>query len=376
MEHFSLQLAVRTVASHGKAAELAVYITSSMRPGIAALTSLRFFAAMVVVIFHYNLTRAIVPVPVTDFGYEAVTFFFVPSGFILAYAHGVPRAALNIGPKEFFAARLARICPAYYVGFLLVVLLFIAAGILARLAPLPAALVLAMAQSWIPQFALSLSPPAWSLSNEMFFYLLFPALWTTTRHVSHATSLVISAGLVLGAALVRNAIPTDDETWNNFRLYFPLLNLPQFILGMSIGYFFLVIRCSERVYAGFFLGGLAMLCLMVLAESRTGWIAESATLSTIFGSIIFGAAGMKGFMRTVLSAPPLILLGEASYGIYILHFPIWLWWNHYTRIVHQLGWSSGADFGAYLLLVVFASIAVLVFIERPARRAVRVKRPQ
>lgn len=233
-----------------------------------------------------------------------------------------------------------------------------------------------MAQSWIPQFALSLSPPAWSLSNEMFFYLLFPALWTTTRHVSHATSLVISAGLVLGAALVRNAIPTDDETWNNFRLYFPLLNLPQFILGMSIGYLFLVIRCSERVYAGFFLGGLAMLCLMVLAESRTGWIAESATLSTIFGSIIFGAAGMKGFMRTVLSAPPLILLGEASYGIYILHFPIWLWWNHYTRIVHQLGWSSGADFGAYLLLVVFASIAVLVFIERPARRAVRVKRPQ
>ncbi|HEX2654619.1 MAG TPA: hypothetical protein VHN11_13330 [Xanthobacteraceae bacterium] len=118
-----MQLAVRTVASHGKAAELAVYIPSSMRPGIAPLTSLRFFAAMVVVIFHYNLTRAIVPVPVTDFGYEAVTFFFVLSGFILAYAHGVPRAALNIGPKEFFAARLARICPAYYVGFLLVVLL-------------------------------------------------------------------------------------------------------------------------------------------------------------------------------------------------------------------------------------------------------------
>lgn len=78
MEHFSLQLAVRTVASHGKAAELAVYIPSSMRPGIAPLTSLRFFAAMVVVIFHYNLTRAIVPVPVTDFGYEAVTFLFCP----------------------------------------------------------------------------------------------------------------------------------------------------------------------------------------------------------------------------------------------------------------------------------------------------------
>ena len=163
---------------------------------------------------------------------------------------------------------------------------------------------------------------------------------------------------------------------SNFRLYFPLLNLPQFILGVAIGYFFLLIRCSDRVYAGFFFGGLAALCLMLAAETRTGWIAESATLCAIFGAIIFGAAGMKGFMRGLLSASPLILLGEASYGIYILHFPIWLWWNHYTRIVYQLGWSSSADFGAYLLLVVSTSIAVLVFIERPARRVVRVKRPQ
>jgi peptidoglycan/LPS O-acetylase OafA/YrhL len=346
-----------------------------MRLGIPPLTTLRFFAALVVVIFHYNLTHAILPVFVADFGYEAVTFFFVLSGFILAYAHGVPHAALNIGPREFFAARLARICPAYYIGLLLVVLLFMVAGILARLAPLPAALVLAMTQSWIPQFALSLSPPAWSLSNEMFFYLLFPALWSTTRHVNPATSLVISVGLVLVAALARNAIPIDNETWNNFRLYFPLLNLPQFILGVSIGYFFLLIRCSDRVHAGFFFGGLATLCLMLVAETRTGWIAESAPLSAIFGSIIFGAAGMKGFMRSLLSASPLILLGEASYGIYVLHFPIWLWWNHYTKIVYQLGWSSSADFSAYLLLVVSASIAVLVFIERPARRAVRVKRP-
>jgi peptidoglycan/LPS O-acetylase OafA/YrhL len=345
-----------------------------MRPGIPPLTSLRFFAALVVVIFHYNLTRAIFPVFVADFGYEAVTFFFVLSGFILAYAHGIPRAALNIGPREFFVARLARICPAYYVGVLLVVLLFTVAGILARLGSLPTALVLAMTQSWIPQFALYLSPPAWSLSNEMFFYLLFPALWSTTRHVKPVTSLVISAGLVLVVALARNAIPTNDETWSNFRLYFPLLNLPQFILGVAIGYFFLVIRCSDRMHAGFFFGGLAILCVVLVAETRTGWIAESATLCVIFGSIIFGAAGMKGFMRSLLSASPLILLGEASYGIYILHFPIWLWWNHYTRIVYQLGWPSSADFGAYLLLVLSASIAVLVFIERPARRTVRVKR--
>jgi peptidoglycan/LPS O-acetylase OafA/YrhL len=56
------------------------------RRNLPPLTSLRFFAASGVVIFHYNLTSPIFPSGLAGFGYEAVTFFFVLSGFILAYA--------------------------------------------------------------------------------------------------------------------------------------------------------------------------------------------------------------------------------------------------------------------------------------------------
>jgi peptidoglycan/LPS O-acetylase OafA/YrhL len=345
--------------------------SAQMRPSIPPLTSLRFFAALVVVVFHYNITRAVFTPFVADFGYEAVTFFFILSGFILAYAHGIPRAALNVRSRDFFAARLVRICPAYYVAISLVVLLFMVAGILAKVSPLSTALVLSMLQSWTPQFALSLNPPAWSLSNEMFFYLLFPALWNTTRHLGPRSSLVISAILVLAAALIRNCLPTGVETWTSFRLYFPLLNLPQFVLGMAIGYTFLVASFNRHTYTSFFIAGLAALCLIVLIEYWLGWVANSAILCVVFSLIIFGAAGVTGFMKKILSFPPLILLGEASYSIYILHFPIWLWWNHYTRIVYHLDWPSSVEFGVYLSMVIFVSIAVLVFIERPARRAVR-----
>lgn len=49
-------------------------------PSIPTLTSLRFFAAMLVVIFHYNIGKNLIfLVGVSSFGYEAVTFFFVLS---------------------------------------------------------------------------------------------------------------------------------------------------------------------------------------------------------------------------------------------------------------------------------------------------------
>jgi peptidoglycan/LPS O-acetylase OafA/YrhL len=98
------------------------------RPSVPALTSLRFFAALLVVIFHYNIGKQ----PnflsgVSTFGYEAVTFFFVLSGFILTYAHLEPREQLwlNISAAAFMSRRVARIAPAYIVGLALAVPFFI-----------------------------------------------------------------------------------------------------------------------------------------------------------------------------------------------------------------------------------------------------------
>lgn len=72
-----------------------------MRPDIPVLTSLRFFAALVVVLFHYRLGRIAPPFAVGGFGYDAVIFFFVLSGFILVYAHGQPGGQLSVSRRAF-----------------------------------------------------------------------------------------------------------------------------------------------------------------------------------------------------------------------------------------------------------------------------------
>jgi peptidoglycan/LPS O-acetylase OafA/YrhL len=226
-----------------------------MRPSIPALTSLRFFAALVVVFFHYTLGHPESLLLVWDFGYQAVTFFFILSGFILVYAHGKPEGGLDVSPKTFFKARLVRICPAYYVAILMIVLLFFEVGILDRITLIPFALVLTMLQSWTPTSALSLNPPAWSLSNEVFFYLLFPALWRVTYRMSLIASLVASVSIILLASFGRGIVVTSEaESWNNLRLYFPIFNFPKFMLGVSLGYAFFAAPRSQWPHEAFFFG--------------------------------------------------------------------------------------------------------------------------
>ena len=86
----------------------------AMRPNLPALTSLRFFASLLVVFFHYNNNAKGLPLPygVTHFGYEAVTFFFVLSGFILTYVH-LAEDDLNLNPRDFTYRRIARLAPSY-----------------------------------------------------------------------------------------------------------------------------------------------------------------------------------------------------------------------------------------------------------------------
>src|SRR5271154_3420401 len=108
-----------------------------------ALTTLRFFAAMHVVLFHCAPTLAIKTgerlamttshspamvrelvamvsqgmIAVMDAGPWSVSFFFILSGFILVYNYGDGRRPLDAG--RFWVARFARIYPVYLIGFLL-----------------------------------------------------------------------------------------------------------------------------------------------------------------------------------------------------------------------------------------------------------------
>src|SRR5882672_10730014 len=180
------------------------------RPRLHALTSLRFFAALHVLIFHlyamniaggYGWYHKLATI-----GYVGVSFFFVLSGFILVYTYA--DRPLNV--RSFWQARFARIYPAYLFSLLLTAPGFFYVSIALKNMDIPffsyfkthllqcSLVVPVLLQAWVPGAALAWNPPAWSLSVEAFFYLMFPLLivWLGRARNRSLRGLMIGAWLL------------------------------------------------------------------------------------------------------------------------------------------------------------------------------------
>src|ERR1044071_2165280 len=105
-----------------------------------SLTGLRFFLALWVVVFHQSSRLG--PMPPALFGllqtgYVAVGFFFVLSGFVLAYNYPLVAAWSKDELVRFGIARFARIYPTYFLGLVTIapVILFGAHSSLRQFSP-------------------------------------------------------------------------------------------------------------------------------------------------------------------------------------------------------------------------------------------------
>lgn len=337
-----------------------------MRPNIPPLTSVRFVAALMVVIFHYDKKILLFPLGLTDFGYESVTFFFLLSGFILTYTHG-RHNGLNVTFRQFADSRMVRIAPAYFLALIVAGPFLIAAAIKVGRLDAGIFLVPLMLQSWLPSAALLWNSPAWSLSNEVFFYSLYPLIWSVWQRMRDGPTLVAAYGLVVAATVLRAMCADSTTAGHNFAYYFPLLNLPQFILGVAIAKTFLEFGSSPRSGAIFWFSA-AALSAVITFKADCHWIGSNAVLCVIFGPMIYSLAGIRGRLRSILSANWLLRLGDASYAIYILHVPIWLWWDRIIRVKLNLQLYPLVDFIIYLSAVIAISLSVAAFIEKPIRR--------
>src|SRR5438270_6476303 len=179
--------------------------TEASRPRLPALTSLRFFAAFHVFLFHMLAMGAVFGPAwfhsLSSIGYVGVTFFFVLSGFILVYTY----AGTSVSRRDFWHARFARVYPAYVFALLLTTPFFILGVRHYHEIGLPfmafeaahvkctAALELLLLQAWVPPAALSWNGVGWSLSVEAFFYLLFPLLLTRFTRFSRKQLLAVIA---------------------------------------------------------------------------------------------------------------------------------------------------------------------------------------
>jgi peptidoglycan/LPS O-acetylase OafA/YrhL len=263
-----------------------------------------------------------------DAGMVAVPFFFFLSGFVLSLAH--PQ---GVKPGAFLLRRLARLAPLYYIALAIAIICHLRSqqgNVLAASAAHAFFL-----SAWIPQTQF-LNFPAWSLSAEIFFYALFPALGFWMRQRS-ARSLLAGLGLgyaILGAGSLLlywkiSALatwpwryPLPDPALTGFLQTHPLVHLPEFIAGMALARLYLCSPTRLANYGDLILAFGAGTTALLLQFKLPYLSLNSFFLLPCFGLILWGGVQPRGKALRWLEAKPLVLLGHASYGIYILHMPV------------------------------------------------------
>lgn len=348
------------------------------RPPLPVLTSLRFFAATAVVLYHAVNHRFRAFAHLDLAAYEAVAFFFVLSGFVLVYAYvDAPNGRMKTSLGRFWWSRVARLAPAYYVALSLIApfLLygFFVTGTIdvARFLTAIAAGIAFVPALFVPDLV-AWNPPSWSLAVEVCLYAAFPLLLRACFRWPIRPTIIATATILLLSFGLRAAILRFDGASTYFLYRFPLFYFPHFAVGVTAARYFLFgQKLSEMarsiMFTAGFVGILATGATANWTYSHPNWIYPDIAFTPLAALLIVGGTATTAWPGRLLSSRPLVILGDASYAIYILHWPLQSWIYQIVKRVPGFNTAAASASALYLVVVLLTAVATFFVVERPAR---------
>ena len=237
---------------------------------------------------------------------------------------------------------------------------------------------LALLQAWVPDpdWYFTVNEPSWSLSDEAFFYTCFIGLAVLPLR---RLGLVAGGLLALNITLVvwrmgvgQGAVIVDDRnTLTHWLTYIaPPARLLDFVVGM------LVYRLPRlRGGTALELGVVALLLGAMVAYPLLG-VPDVLRMQLAYlplMALMIWAFGLGGgeLSRGLAQSRTLVLLGDASFALYLVHLPIvhgglavQEWMN--DRALPWLVWA-----GLVSLAAIALSVAVFLWVETPVLKRLR-----
>jgi peptidoglycan/LPS O-acetylase OafA/YrhL len=364
------------------------------------LTGLRGVAAYSVLLghsihfaFQYNTIG-----PLHEFAerlaYFGMSLFFVLSGFVMHYNYAkvIQSEGLARGGYKFLIARLARLYPLYVVAILLPIqhIPFITFA-----DPIVAASYALMLQSWFG-FPDVLFPPAWSVSTEAFFYLVFllsaPLLPRIRSPHIVLVGLCITAPVVIFVVLGfgQNEILTwlsnhpwiahsqdgraISANWVWVSYYSPYLRVLEFAAGVLASMVFEMPRKRRPAFYQFCIAVSISWCGIVLLFGAPATLLPNFIFAPALAALVIALCRSETVVSRVLSRPLAVGAGDISYSVYILQ--MWMmaalagtfrstmpsaeaYANSSVLAVMIIALTTATSYGSYVLF------------EAPARRLIR-----
>ncbi|GHB62900.1 acyltransferase family protein [Persicitalea jodogahamensis] len=341
----------------------------------------RFIASFAVLLFHFlpkgeYSTNSII----TKFG-EAVNYFFFISGFVMI----ISNQNYLLGERKidssyrytFWIKRLARIYPLYILSLLICIAFnyFIEEfdkSIYYRVWP-----EILGVQRWL--YAGSINFPGWTISCEYFFYMLFPLLFSKLIYKSN--KYIITFGTLfwlislvttyqLGIILSKNMIGTSLiikklilSLYNH-----PIFKLSIFVTGMICGkyYLFTVKKIPARMSNILCIVSLIMIIGTIWIIPKENRLLEGGVLTPVYFVFVINLCNLSMRPRKLLNNKIFILLGEISYGLYILQLPVLLFFEYYLN--NKIKVDTIGQFINYFILLFFFSTIIYYIFEIPVKK--------
>ena len=294
---------------------------------LPGLNALRFYVAISVVIAHISngfgelRTRPAHYLLLNSLAMDAqsaVTLFFVLSGFLITFLllKEVSQAG-SISITRFYARCALRIWPLYYlIAALGLGLLRSLLGPFSGLSHLTSTHVI-LVLLFMPNFVTPLGPLGhlWSIGVEERFYLVWP--WVV-RH-KHALPRV-ALGIVLVKLMIAPIVASLDQ--GSVTNLFVGLRWESLAIGAAGAVLYHRRHTSIRILTSplaqlLVVAGTAYLAIVDIPLSAISILATSSLFLLLVLNLVASER-----LKPILEAPLLTALGQASYGIYMFHFPL------------------------------------------------------
>lgn len=284
------------------------------REKIDAITGLRGLAALLVVYGH-ALDWFALPWKNHLSGEIGVTIFFSLSGFLMAYLYlGKRFSAINV--VDYAVSRFSRIAPAYIVILLLSFFIYVNID---------------------PNFVYGISgrnilrhiffsgnvSVFWSITPEVEFYFLFVLAWAASSRYLIRADVAGLLFLALASVILLSYRDVFPGTFVGSKLHY-------FLFGMVAGWMRSHIQSADQSRKLFAV--LHALAIAALVSIAAGWLVlpfsgnqefYNSILTAVFGALLvfslsFPSAVGNGFFANRV----MLLCGECSFSIYLLHMPV------------------------------------------------------
>jgi peptidoglycan/LPS O-acetylase OafA/YrhL len=348
---------------------------------ISAFDGLRGLAVVAVVLFHAEIAGA-------SGGFLGVSAFFTLSGFLItSLLLSEQRRGKGIALGRFWAARARRLLPAAAVALAGVLLFGALAADAEQLHDLRGDVLgaLGYVANWrfifdgraYGELFAQPSPVLhfWSLAIEEQFYLLFPLVLLAAFRCSRGRRWPVAA--LLAAATIASVALSIGLAGDINRVYYGTdTRAAELLVGALLAFVCAKwsgprTRAGRTVLGGAGLAALATIVFWWCTVDRSDtWLYQGGfALHAGLSALVILAACAPTPNARLLAFAPIVALGRISYGVYLYHWPIFLWLTP-----ERTGWSSGPLLAVRLGLTLGVAILSFHLLEEPIRRGVSFRR--